>query len=292
MSGVRWVRADLHNHLGRVQDIDDVGFDYIADHSARVMGPGGLVGVVNYWGRVPRLHYDTFAGLKGRYERLELGNAIILPGKDNLGFVRGDEIEFLYDGRKVHLLVLGAMPGTKFTTHMSLDDTLSQAEDSGGKIFLDHPFALQGLLNYLIHDPDKLYEVMRRVHGMEVHNGEGIIPAPPKLLLFANGRTQRFFDKLRKIKGYEDLIALVSSDGHSLDEVGSSYFYLRMPKTYEAYDALSFINLLASRMVFNNYSSDLPTPKKTISWVGTYNHAKDVARELGIVGTRSKIFRN
>lgn len=218
----RSIRADLHNHLMTDPNGMLPGFDYVVDHAHEVLGPGGIVGLVNFSHSDQKdERYERFSRSRG-YKRVDLGNAVYVPDKDIL-IIKGQEIPVSEFGQEMHLLVLGLLSGEHLPVGLSLEKTVGLAKDKNGLIVVDHPFFKFGLGRFLEANPAIEKEVLPHVDAIEVQNGKAV---------YGNGRASRYF-KERKQR-FTHLGAINSSDGHSLEEVGTNYSVLAMPSDYEA----------------------------------------------------------
>ncbi|MFA5173836.1 MAG: hypothetical protein WC438_01505 [Candidatus Pacearchaeota archaeon] len=191
------IKADLHNHGGTLLYNGD--FNKVIDRAHKKLGFNGILGWINFADN----RYETLVSKKG-YERQDLGNAVYVPEK-NILVLRGQEI----GTKQGHLLVLGLKENLK--DQRTLEDTLKEAKDNNGIIIADHPFYFEGLGKYLIKNPDLIEDF----DAIEIHNGcANFYPfnANKKARIFYNHQTP-----------FDDLGSVSFSDGHSLNEIGSSY---------------------------------------------------------------------
>lgn len=213
---MRLVRADFHNHLKTggfpPRNID---VNRVIDTARARLGEGGILGVINY---PPATRYEDLASSRG-YDRQDLGNAVYFPDQ-SITVIKGVEFEVkLPDGRYVDLLVLGLDKDKSPTSRRNLKDAIREVRDLGALIGVDHPFHKDGAGPFLERNPEYLWGF----DFFETHNGEASLWLPGHSN--SNQRAQNFFDKVRRT--YEELETrlgkLVSSDGHSIREIGSSW---------------------------------------------------------------------
>lgn len=205
------IKADLHNHLRTSSILENSDFNNSVDIASEKLGNGACFGMINMHDR----RYEKFADLKG-YERVWIGdkkNAIYIPEK-NVLIVRGQEVTT----KQGHLLVLGLGYDIHLKNGVSLEDTLKKAKDNCGTIITDHPFYTEGIGNYL----EKNLKLLEYIDAIEIHNGESAFGLPMSPFpRNANKKAQEFYKKIKK--DFPNLGAIASSDGHSIDELGSSW---------------------------------------------------------------------
>ncbi len=211
-------KADLHNHLRTSSILEDSDFNNSIDVASKKLGAGACFGMINMHDR----RYEKFVNLKG-YDREWVGdnkNAIYIPEKDVL-VVRGQEITT----KQGHLLVLGLGYDIHLKNGISLEDTLKKARDNNGTIIADHPFYMEGTGNYL----EKNLKLLEYFDAIEVHNGEAAfgLPVSP-FSIGANKNAQEFYKIIKKY--YNHLGAIASSDGHSIEEIGSNWTEIDKPE--------------------------------------------------------------
>ena len=230
---MRYVKADLHNHLGTESAILEKGFDAGVDIAFERLGTGGIVGLINFedaYSTADNRTFDVFYNQDGKYERENLGNAIYVPEKDLL-FVRGEEIALTERNKETHLLVLGTHIGSRIKYGEDLETTIEMAQQKKGVVVLDHPFFKYGLFyNFGDCDEDSL-QSLQGVDALETHNGLACLPVFNPFYLNPNGVAQEFYKSLRS--KFPGVGAIFSSDGKSFDEIGSSYSILEMPASYK-----------------------------------------------------------
>lgn len=200
--------------------------------------------------------YEVFLGLKG-YDRQDLGNGFYVPEKKILViraqevFTReGDILVFGFD--KKHLIGKGDFK------KRSIEDSIKEAEDYGGIIGIDHGYFLRGAIPYLRKNP----KLLGKIDTIEVHNGNAWLPIPGHL--HSNKKAQEFYKEINK---YYNIGAFCSSDGHSINEIGSSYSEIEKIDITNANRLNS--SLRKSIKNHKNFSKD----KKKNSYFGTLVHA-------------------
>lgn len=241
------VRADLHNHLRTFSKMKK--FNSYVDHVRNVLGDGGLLGVVNF----SDARYEEFVSLKG-YERIKIGNgnAFHVPEK-NIYLVKGQEIET----KSGHLLALGIPFGEHLPDHNSLEDTLNEIKSLNGLSIMDHPFYLNGVLR----DVDNL-KFVNQVDGIEIWNGSANLYIPGKTPFNSNNASMDAFPLLKN--DFPHLGAIVSSDGHTKSEIGSSYMIIDKPDFSSSENLITSLkksmkNLNLETDVFCNADAFFPT---------------------------------
>ncbi|MEK6824170.1 MAG: PHP-associated domain-containing protein [Nanoarchaeota archaeon] len=212
------IKADLHNHLRTSSILEDSDFNNSIDFASKKLGSGACFGLINMHDR----RYEKFSALKG-YEREWIGenkNAVYIPEKDVL-IVRGQEVTT----KQGHLLVLGLGYDVHLKNGVSLEETLKKAKDNNGIIIIDHPFYMEGTGNYL----EKNSKLLENIDAIEIHNGEASFGLPLGLFpIGANKKAQKFYSKIKN--DYPHLGAIASSDGHSIEEIGSSWTEIDKPE--------------------------------------------------------------
>jgi len=209
----RKVNADLHNHLKTDSDMSTLSFNEVIDTARERLGEGGILGITNFNDE----RYEQFLELEG-YERIDLGSGFYVPEKDIL-VVKGQEVPT----KQGHLLVLGVPAGEHIKPYRDIEEIIEDAYDAGGITIPDHPFHLQGLGSYFEQKP----EFCDCIDAVEVHNSEAELWIPGLMPRNANGKARKFYESVRDDS--PKLGTVLSSDGHSLDEIGRSYTTLDMP---------------------------------------------------------------
>lgn len=212
------IKADLHNHLRTSSILENSDFNNSIDVACKKLGSGACFGMINMHDR----RYEKFADLKG-YDREWIGdnkNAIYIPEKDVL-VIRGQEVTT----KQGHLLVLGLDYDVHLKNGISLEETLEKAKDNNGIIIADHPFYIEGIGKSL----EKNMQLLKSLDAIEVHNGEASFGLPiGPFSIGANKKAQKFYSKIKN--DYPHLGAIASSDGHSIEEVGSSWTEIDKPE--------------------------------------------------------------
>lgn len=281
---MRQVKADLQNHLGTgnresIKVMSRYGFDSIVDKISERLGPGGVMGLINF----DDFRYEQFVLLdEERYERINLGNSVYVPEKDIL-IVKGEEIPMKDNGDEVHCLVLGTSSGINIEVGMNIEDTLHKAMSIGGIIVLDHPMYRLGLLLHLQDQPDRMRQVLLATDAIEVHNGVSLLPIPPYYGFRANKEAQEFYDRIKD--EFPHLGGLISSDGHSVREIGGSYTWIEMPNDYKTLDSALDVEVALRHAV---RKSRYPDGKRTNSMLGAMSHLIGVLREDGLLESIKK----
>lgn len=246
------VNADLHNHLRTFSDMSNLDFNRVIDIASQRLGEYGILGLINFNDD----RYEQFSGLEG-YERINLGNGFYIPEK-KLMVVKGQEIPT----KQGHLLVLGVKENEHLESGMDLESTVEDALDHDGIIVADHPFYYGGLGSYLEQEP--VYADL--FDGIEVYNSEAELWFPGVLPRGANKRARKFYEQ---VKDKSCVGALLSSDGHSLAEIGRSYTQLEMPE----YDLIQNADDLTNWLKNAILNSKLPFGKIESSRFRTLIHA-------------------
>ncbi|MFH1376909.1 MAG: hypothetical protein ABIH25_04700 [Candidatus Woesearchaeota archaeon] len=283
---MRKIKADLHNHLGSgnnesVRNIDRYGFDNIALRAHSRLGDGGIVGITNFDDN----RYEYFVNSEfENYERVDFGNGIYVPKLD-LIFVRGEEVPIKEDGYEVHLLALGTRQGTNIRAFGCLEDTLKEMEDKDAIIVADHPMYKLGILLALKNDTIRLEKTLARLDAVEVHNGISVLPIPGCMSFRANQNAQKFYDKVKE--NFPDLGALINTDGHSVNEIGTSFTFLNMIDNYAEFNNCDQFNKHLRKAIHN---SRIPLGRKYSSYIGALKHMIGVVREDGPIGMVKRYF--
>jgi len=276
---MRKIKADLHNHL-RSGPFDPPSFNEVLDFAYDKLGKGGLLGVVNFSnvGYVDR-RYEKFVGQKNGYERQNLGSAAVYVPDKNLIIVKGQEIPVRKKGREVHLWTIGVPINRVITPGRSLEDTFSELEDTTDCCvnILEHPFSLFGLGAFLRENPSFEDYFLSRIDAIEVHNG---------MAFFRNSEAHKYFEE--KKNKYPNLGALISSDGHSIREIGTSFTNLETVDDYTTFfNDVSFMPYL-KKAIRENKS---PSGRMHTSFIESAPHVFGVFLNYGFLKPLSKIIR-
>jgi len=225
------VNADLHNHLKTRSDSLTINFNQAIDVARKRLGAGGIIGIVNF----DDFLYEQFSDLEG-YERKDFGNGFYVPEKDIL-VVKGQEIPT----KQGHLLVLGLQEG-KHLKPGNVEDVIEEATFSHGIIIADHPFYRDGIGKYLEGLARESGSHLNIFDGIEVYNNSAELWIPFLTPSKANRRAGEFFEDWKE---KADIGALITSDGHSLAELGKCCTQLEMPSYDEISDSRSLVRVLS-----------------------------------------------
>lgn len=215
---VRRIKADLHNHLKTGGFPIRINTDKVIDITSKKLGPGGTIAVINF---DPATRYEDLAN-SGSYERDNIGNGLYFTDQD-VTIVKGVEVEALLpSGKEVDILGLGVLEDKHPKHGRTLLDCMAEVREMGGIIGAGHPFHMGGLGPYFLEDPSRLLDF----DFVEIHNGECALSIP--LILpykNANEKAQTFFyNQLAETPELSLKVGkLISSDGHSLHEIGNNY---------------------------------------------------------------------
>jgi len=282
---LRLVRADLHNHLGtRILKDNKHGFDKVIDFASSRLGPGGLLGVVNFYETIDYPIYETLLPMRSKYHKLIFDWGFFVPEKD-LTVVRGEEVPAVENGYEAHLLMLGTPAGHRTQPYKNLDETILEGRSVRGIIVADHPFYRMGILRAIGEsDRERRDKVLHSLDAMEIHNGEAVLIG---LGQFANSDASAFYSAMHS--KFPNLGALISSDGHSLNEIGSSYTYLELPAYFNRISSEDMKVELLKSIVDNPHA--LRGKAKRSTFAAT-KHSIRVFRDLGFKGTKAKLTRS
>ncbi|MCD4759304.1 hypothetical protein K8R33_00265 [archaeon] len=282
----RIVRVDLHNHIGTKKKISKYGVERIVAQAYDKLGKGGVLSIANFLGQFrtqDHFHFDNFYDSCGNSGEIDLGNAIRFPEKDIL-VVKGEEVVVFERTYESHLLFLGALYGTNMTPNTTFEYAIEEGREKELIIGLDHPFARMGLLSRVQDNSKRMRELVEAVDFLEVHNGEMCLP------FFGRGTnelTQAFYNNYKE--EFPHLGAIISSDGHSLGEIGSSYTHLAMPEDYSCLtDSVEVLRYLGDAVVGNRN----PRGDRTLSYGPTVRHAWEILCNVGISGVKAKLGKN
>lgn len=265
----------MHNHLKTGGWFSRINVNEVIDKARKRLGSGGVLGVVNF---SPTRRYEDFASFPG-YERQDFGNALYFPNQDII-VVKGEEMEtILPSGEQVDLLALGMNKGQHPKPRRTLDDRLKEIKEMGGILGADHPFHKDGIGPFLeIH---KGY--LGKFDFLEVHNGECALWLPGYAK--ANEKALEFFNHVRTQNPAlcNTLGKLVSSDGHSIYEIGRSNMSL---PSISLRNRDSIVSSLRNGMVYAA-NENLPC-KRHNSYDGAVDH---IAKWVYLkVARKTKIF--
>jgi len=193
------IKADLHNHFTTKSRVLDPSL--VADTVYQKLGEGGICTLVNYSDR----RFEAFANRSEIYAT-NLGNAVYFPNREVL-ILKGEEIP-TGDG---DLLVLGLEQDEHLSQNKGLEYHLKEAHEKGGITILTSPFFMSKVGELINKNPN----LANYVDAVEIHNGEATRKANRLAYELCHG--------LRYNHGINDVGALSCSDGHSYEEVGTSY---------------------------------------------------------------------
>jgi hypothetical protein len=233
----RRVKADLHAHMGSgnedaVKRINRHGVEGIVRHAREKLGPGGILGLVNF----DDDRYEHFASLARRQDGIiDFGNSIFFHYYDLL-VVKGEEVPTKDgNGVEVHLLFLGTKEGKHIKPFRPLEETVIDGLDRDGILVLDHPCYALGAIRALQDKGDELDWLLDAADAMVVHSGLSTVPAPGYMEMGAifgkaNKDAMAFYRTVRE--RFPHLGALNDGDTHSLKYMGSNFSWLEMPDAY------------------------------------------------------------
>ena len=213
-------KADLHNHLKTRHNVAEAyTFEEILDLGRNRLGPGGILGIVNFADR----RYEQVRDMPG-YVRRDLGCGFYVPA-NKLLVVKGEEVP-TKDG---HILVFGVAGDKHISLGRSLEETIKEVKDANGIIIADHPFV--GLWEGVGPHLEKHEKVLSDFDAIEVYNGEAATAKIPFITQDPNVNALNFYRK--KKRDFQHLGAITTSDGHSAAEVGRSYTEMNIPEDCE-----------------------------------------------------------
>ncbi|HVY01155.1 MAG TPA: hypothetical protein VHA12_00105 [Candidatus Nanoarchaeia archaeon] len=241
----RIVRADLQNHFRVGSGVKDTDLERAAVHATKAdkLGIGGVTCLVNC---EDARFEETVEKAKKRGKTLihSLGaNAVYLPEMNSFMVVKGQEIQT----PQGHVLLIGVQRDTYLMHNVpfkerKLVDVLKAAKQAGAIAVIDHPFYRGGIFHTDspagINHRLSRQEMKELVFGYEIYNGAANFSLPKIAPSYAN---EKAFDEFNRIGGLRDtfpsLHTIVTSDGHSFWEIGSSNMDLPMPVYYTEMDS-------------------------------------------------------
>lgn len=204
--------ADIHNHL-RVNGKSLEGdLNKVADFSRARLMKGGIVGIVN----LNDFRYENLVNQPG-YDRTFFGNGNCLayiPEKE-ICIIKGQEIET----NQGNILVFGVDSKKNIRSGKNIEETIKEAKDYNSTIILTNPFYAQGIGEYLI----KKHEILQDIDAIEIHNSEAEFGFPIGPIPEGTNEESREFYEHFVSRVFPGVGAISSSDGHSFNEIGSSY---------------------------------------------------------------------
>lgn len=210
------IKADIHNHFRTISYIPEGFFNKATKIIRKNLGQGGLVGLVNYQCN----RFEQFSESLGE-ERIKIGteknfNALYIPNKD-ITIIKGQEIPT----KEGDLLVYGISANDFLKSGRSLQDTAKDAKEKYNA-FVVAQTGVQGTIEAIKNNP----KLLMYVDAIEIWNGGANFPIPGKNPLDANKKAEQLYFELKK---QNNLGSVVTSDGHSLHEIGSSYNLISRP---------------------------------------------------------------
>lgn len=216
------IKADMHNHFQTLARIKEGFPEKAIGVIHKKLGKGGIVGLVNY--QCNRFE-QLYKKLKG--ERVEIGtlkrfNAIYIPEKE-ITIVKGQEIPT----EEGDLLVYGIPHDVYLRSGRSLEDTAKEAKEIHGAVVV----AQTGIQGTTEKFNKENLDGLEYIDAIETWNGSASIPIPGKNSLRANKNSEETFKSFKPLKEIYDsqLGSIVTSDGHSLYEIGSSWTMIPEP---------------------------------------------------------------
>ncbi|MFA5019812.1 MAG: hypothetical protein WC533_01795 [Candidatus Pacearchaeota archaeon] len=219
----RVIRADLHNHLATHSP--EFTLREVADIVRKKLGAGGMIAVVNFkteqgndenaW------NYENLIKRNGLYAIKSTGDAVYDSNRD-VTIVKAQEIPVdRGDHSFAHLLAIGISKGDSVKPWQSVEDTLADIKENYHAIVVvPHPFASNGLGDYLDEHPD----LLGYIDAIETHSSGAA------LFFGANLKARVLHDS---VKRDFPIASIKSSDGHSLSEIGRSYIEIPEPEIEE-----------------------------------------------------------
>lgn len=259
---VEFIKADLHSHLATVEPA--YSFEKLVKAMNKRDAKNGLLGIIE----MSHVNHDTrYSDMKKSahrcgYKFKDLGNVFRLHGYHET-FVHGLEIPTRYG----HFLAVGTKEGVRVPEGMEPEDAVKKVCDDSGyrpAFIVPHMASRNGMLEYLTMN----HNFLEDVDGIEVWNGSAVVPIINGNILSgdANRIAQEFFDEYAS--DY-DFGAVISSDGHSLREVFSSYMIMPTP---ELLDEASFAKSLAHSIRGSDFGGE-----KHASYIRAIDHAIKMA---------------
>ncbi len=198
------MKVDLHNHLRTDSRIHLLNFDKVLNTTERRLGHPSTIGLVNYKDQ----RFEDFCKLfSDFYKSHYLQNALYIPFYD-VTIIKGQEVPT----KQGDLLVIGLERDVHLKNGRDLSDTLKDAKDKDGITICCYEN-----IDYLKAHP----ETLKEVDAIETFNGEANLWIPGIIERKANDKAQRFYNQAKK--DYPHLGEFISSDGHSLYELGRSW---------------------------------------------------------------------
>ena len=199
------MKADLHNHLRTDSRMHLFNLDKVLETAEKRLGHPSIIGLVNY--KDQRFEDFYKMSLSHKYKPEQLKNSIYFP-LPNLTIIKGQEVPT----QQGDLLVIGLERNVHLKNRRSLPDTLKEAKDKNGITICCYEN-----IDYLKEHP----EILKEVDTIETFNGTASLWIPGITEKNANKKAQEFYDEAKK--QYSHLGRLISSDGHSLYELGQSW---------------------------------------------------------------------
>lgn len=226
---MRKVKTDLHNHLRTSSYVSKRLADKAIVRASRKLGKGGVFGLINFNPSEnetdPR--WQMFAD-NVSYEKVSTSNGVYFPRYDILT-VRGQEVP---TKEGYHVLLLGTTPNQNVKNGSSLDYVLDAAREFKCLAGADHPFHKNGIGAFLQENP----RYYKKFDFFETFNGEAEWSIFGKFEHANDKARLAFYDCLLKNHGGNPIADLVSSDGHSILELGRSYTEILMPRDYMRFE--------------------------------------------------------
>lgn len=199
-------KADLHNHWKTSRNIPSQ--KAIVKTVRKNLGERGVAGITNYEDD----RFEKFYSEK-QYKSDKGENYIWFPNKKVL-FVKVQEIPTQHGD----LLAVGMPLGKNLKSRKDLHDTLKRIQDLGAV-----SVACYENIPYLEQNPKTINDL----DAIETWNAEANLWLPGITQRKANKKAQEFYNEFKK--DFPHLGKIISSDGHSLYEIGKTHMEIDFP---------------------------------------------------------------
>lgn len=286
----RIVGADFHNHWRTSSRVNDTDLEVAATKATneKSLGIGAVIGLVNCEDARFEETVDRARKRKKTIVHSLGNNAVYLPEIGGAMVVKGQQVptsqgNILFLGVDRDTYIMHDVP----VKDRTLIDTLAAGKKVGAIAIIPQPFYRGGIFQTNsgagINRVLSKQQMAEFVFGYEIHNGAAEFSLPKIAPKHANEKAFDEFDRLGGIREmFPGLHTIVTSDGHSFWEIGSSHMEIPMPLYYTEMDSSKKV---VNALEYGIQQSNLRNlrVKKSHSSLGGFSTFLDLAA-LGVNG--------
>lgn len=274
-------KVDLHNHLRTSSYITKRDANATIRKAQQALGKNGVLGITTFNPSTteedPRWKRFVTCSNELSYESISTGNGLYFP-KEELLVVRNQEIP-VKEG--FHVLLVGLPERVSVTNGTSLEEISRIARGEGALVVMDHPTYKSGFYTEMVkktnHENGDLsmkgfvgarQNEINKFDLIETHNAEAALDIPG--VRDANRKACDLYEAIKK-QGLSPK-ECVSSDGHSIEEIGRAYSIINMPHDYASFENNAKGVTNALRQGYESATSH----ERGSARIGALNHIADL----------------